>query len=375
MATSGFFLILVGVVGIVAGFTKMRQSPSARHTNSRAHESGTPPPRENPGTVGSVGNVEKSQYNVSCPHCQSARVVGAKKLYFMYGFLLAAQYGSRVEVGCDGCLSRRVGAQLLKNLCFGWWSVPWGVLTPIVVLTNAWQWLAAPNESFTEEVLAKAGIDPEATRVGPDGLSGEQRRLIDPAVEMLRRAIHADAVVSPHEIQVAEEILTSLTGGVADTAGLRSRLLSTDEAPLDASILPADYRLLLLDAALDVVLADGHLAEEELRFLSSAVWFLQLPNAALEGALARRLGWTGGNRRGDAANARNAASDLTRALTVLGLQIGASWHQIRQAYRRAMLQYHPDRAGRHKQRQAEYTKRAQEINWAYKVCEAHYAAS
>jgi curved DNA-binding protein CbpA len=41
--------------------------------------------------------------------------------------------------------------------------------------------------------------------------------------------------------------------------------------------------------------------------------------------------------------------------------------ELKQAWRRAMLRYHPDRAAGDKKKQAEFTQRSQEINWAYQL--------
>src|SRR5437899_376480 len=97
---------------------------------------------------------------IDCPHCDAAPIEVAKKTWFMRGFLLFARYGSRTHVGCRRCVNRKVRADLVASLLFGWWCVPWGAGTPLVVLQNL-ALLAGPNRSFAstlDSVLLSVGI-------------------------------------------------------------------------------------------------------------------------------------------------------------------------------------------------------------------------
>jgi DnaJ-domain-containing protein 1 len=293
-------------------------------------------------------------------------------VYVLYGMVLVARYGNRVEVGCVNCVRARVQEQLLKNLLLGWWCVPWGLFTPLVVLSNVWAIFTPPDYQFVDEVLTKAGIDPASVRVGADGLTGEQRRLVALAALMIHQAAHADGVADAREIAVGEQILWNLSGGNLPRDELRRRLMDPNPPLVDRSTLKLDARLLLFEVALDVALADGRLSAAEVDFLTRGADWLDLPRSVVEEALARRM-FHGASRSAEREQERSEPhSELDRARSILGVSEDASWQEVRRAYRKSMLRYHPDLAGWDKRRHAEYTQRAQSINWALQVCEASY---
>ena len=74
------------------------------------------------------------------------------------------------------------------------------------------------------------------------------------------------------------------------------------------------------------------------------------------------------------APAAPAVMTIERAYTVLGLTSGSAIEEVTRAYRKAILQHHPDRAaarGADEQRRAELL--AQELNRAYALLKDHLA--
>lgn len=80
---------------------------------------------------------------------------------------------------------------------------------------------------------------------------------------------------------------------------------------------------------------------------------------------------SGGNRQQQ--QPRSGTQTPEAALAVLGLPAGATGEEVRRAYKRLMLRYHPDRVASLGAAEQEAShRRAQEINAAYQVLKARY---
>lgn len=122
-AALGAWALTLGVLGVLGGMrlgwppTKVPHPPRAQAKAGKsepqtAHAARASGQRTRPRSG--------AAYNVLCPHCNANKIGAARKIYFMYGLLLAARYGHRIEVGCGSCLRARVRGQLFKNLALGW---------------------------------------------------------------------------------------------------------------------------------------------------------------------------------------------------------------------------------------------------------------
>jgi hypothetical protein len=94
---------------------------------------------------------------VTCPYCQTETVEVARKAWFLTGFVLAARYGTRHFVGCRGCVNNQLRKTLFATALGGWWSIPWGLATPIVIVQNLWQFSDKPSDDELER-LKNAGV-------------------------------------------------------------------------------------------------------------------------------------------------------------------------------------------------------------------------
>ena len=102
------------------------------------------------------------QTRVACPHCHSGQIETTRKVWFLYGFLIFARYGSKTIIGCETCVKQAVWKNFTMCLLGGWWCFPWGLGTPIVLLQNLASGVATPSpqkeRADLEGVFAAAGI-------------------------------------------------------------------------------------------------------------------------------------------------------------------------------------------------------------------------
>jgi hypothetical protein len=99
---------------------------------------------------------------VTCPHCSTGKVETIRKVWFLYGFLIFARYGSKTLIGCETCVKNAVWKNFAVCLLGGWWCFPWGLATPVVLAQNLSAALTAPSpdkeRADLEGIFASAGI-------------------------------------------------------------------------------------------------------------------------------------------------------------------------------------------------------------------------
>jgi len=296
-----------------------------------------------------------------CPCCGVRPVETAKKVWVLRGFLIFARYGEGVLIGCEQCVNEQVQKQLLGNALFGWWSVPWGLATPFVLVQNLLALYRPPSAS--QETLAEAlrnnGVSLNDVMVGADGLTGGEKRLLQAAYWALSEAIWADGEADPSELALAGQLIESLSDGAVSEAKAKAQLLFPD-MPFDMPPgLPDDYKVFLLRAAVDVVVVDANISDSELAFVERIATTLGAPSDVVEEIISALAA---------AANDRTAQSRDSRyieACTVLGVAPSAGVVEMRKAYRALMFKYHPDRAATNPNLQKEYMRRSVELNSAY----------
>jgi len=269
---------------------------------------------------------------LTCPHCGQRAVEAAAKLWILRGWILWCSYGQRYEVGCRPCVRRRTLMMLVANLLLGWWCIPWGLFTPLVVLQNlflvGWQ-----SNNALRDVLSQLGIPYEEVEIDADGLTLEERRVIWSVLHYTSRLARASGSDALNE--EGRRIVT----GAFDLTSTEPLIPITSAAltyRVPVGSFDEDTRRFLL--ATVVHLATGHDATPS-RLLQEAL------RIGMELGFARRtvemlLGITdAGEPRPD-----DHAISLADARRILGVRAGASYSEVRARYRALLMQWHPDRA-------------------------------
>jgi len=71
-----------------------------------------------------------------CPHCGQRPIAAARKPWFIQSFVFVTRYGTKVFIGCRECVRAKVQSNLLTSALVGWWGIPWGLGTPLVIVQN-----------------------------------------------------------------------------------------------------------------------------------------------------------------------------------------------------------------------------------------------
>lgn len=154
----------------------------------------------------------------------------------------------------------------------------------------------------------------------------------------------ADGRVSQHEIAVAEQVMAQLhlNQQQRDEAISNFRLGKSDRYPLESELSAfveltrrqPHLRRLFVEILLNGALADGTISAPEREVLERAAYTLGIPHQQLDEMIMQRFAHQ------QTATADNSAPNPYR---VLGVQSSASNKEIKQAYRRLMSEYHPDK--------------------------------
>ena len=297
---------------------------------------------------------------ITCPHCERAQVEVAKDFWFIYGFLIFAQYGAKTEVGCQRCVQQKGITNFVLVLLFGWWCFPWGIGTPFALLQNLFS-LASNNDKKLEEVLHNMGVRPDDVWVGGDGLTGEQRALLNGVISILTEAVWADGDVDPREVAVAVEITSNLLDGAVTESRVRQHIQNRESTPLDVSEFTVEQRLLLFHAAMAIVAADDKVEPGEARFLHELGQRLELPGEIVAQLLENLQGLRG------AEEVAGKDPVLILAYRILGVTPEASAPEIKRCYRKLCIQYHPDHHNSDKTRQQMANECMAWLNWSYQT--------
>jgi uncharacterized tellurite resistance protein B-like protein len=268
---------------------------------------------------------------------------------------------------------RRTWLNLLACALLGWWCIPWGLGTPLVIIQNLKAALVPQSQkrsrALLTQVLDNLGIALADVELGPDGLTAEQRGHVERLHAVLHAAIHADGSAHAAELEFAGQVLASGYGGTItlDDAVARLRRPPAGAPRLDAT--EYDQRIGLLELALGVLAADGKLAPAELAFVRDIGRRLAIPPAVVDRTAQRIL-----FGRPDEVEA-DADDEYGIACATLGVARGANVAEIRRRYREQIVRHHPDVAGRHgldPQQAGEITQR---LNWAYDVLKRQAAVA
>ena len=268
---------------------------------------------------------------ITCGHCDLRPVTTAQRFSILRGMLFTAQTGTLTVVGCRTCVRRAGRRTLTKNLLLGWWSLPWGLLTPVVVVQNLFR-IAAPTPGCLAAAFRERGIDIERWRVDAYGLTPMEWDLLRVAAAARVRFAYAGGVaLSP---ATASALLVDLSGDRISHEQADALLAGAQGTPPDPRMTPEAFRDGILWALAGFVPREN--PQDFLAPLRSVATWLGCDRetiAEVFTSLADHLAWM-------------PATDLEleRAFSVLELATTAGQAEVQRSYKRLLLRWHPDRA-------------------------------
>lgn len=290
--------------------------------------------------------------DVPCPHCGERNIETVRNAWFVQGFLIFARWGSRSHVGCASCTRSKVLGSMALSGVIGWWCVPWGLGTPLVLAQNAVSAMSGPDRPALAAFLAKQGMDIDEMEIDPSGRARGQTRLLDAVVGVLHRMVWADGDADPREIAVGTRVASKMLGELADADAVSAALGAPEPPAHDVGALPDDARLIVLRAAAAVASADEVIDPGEVAMLRQIGQELGLSDALVGSVVDALQADTEARKELDALKAV--------AAEILGVEPGASAAEIQARYRAQLLvavgdDHDPEAA-------AEQSER---VSWAY----------
>jgi len=262
--------------------------------------------------------------------------------------------------GCGGCLIVAIlvllamgGLPLLVNV-LGFFLFS-GLFTIFLVMLGFW--------GLTRYLRGAAGRYQQSQ-------TESHNRFVFLLVHILVKIARADGTVTKQEIAAIENFFRRHLGyNQAQMYWLRDLISEATRSELPLESLLAEFkayfayepRLILLELIYQVLYTNARVSPEELVMVQGIAEFL---NIAEFDHFAIRARYTGGGRRGQQGTVQTANED--RYYEVLGLKPGATPEEIKSAYRKLSMQYHPDKVahlGEEFRKVAE--EKMKEINEAY----------
>lgn len=209
---------------------------------------------------------------------------------------------------------------------------------------------------------------------GPGGVERIQSAFFSATFSVMGYVAKCDGRVSPDEISLARQVMAQMRLNEAQKR-VAIRLFEEGKQPdfpLDAALLQlrqeCGLRRNLLQMFLEIqiatALADGDLRGEERRVLMQVTQRLGFPAAFFDGLLGRMQAQRHFHSQPSPAQA------LADAYRMLGVAEGASFDEVKKAYRRQMNQHHPDKLvakGLPEEMMAIAQQKAQDIGRAYEL--------
>jgi DnaJ like chaperone protein len=225
--------------------------------------------------------------------------------------------------------------------------------------------------------------DSAVTRLRPPSMG---RGFIEPLFAFAGALSKSDGRVSQPEIAATEALMARLRLDAGQRKIAIERFSTGKQADFDASLAIAgikqwasgrrDLAFIVLDLLLDLVYAEGSLAQSKLELVRKLCWAIGVSDHELA-ALSAMKGYASATRQGPRGYGPRAQPSSSRPsdidpYAVLGVERSASEREIKHAYRKLMSQHHPDKLGsgvpEELKRRAE--DRAREINAAYEHVKA-----
>lgn len=270
---------------------------------------------------------------LDCPHCKTAKVQTANQVWYLYGFLIFASYGSKTILGCSPCVRSKTIGSLTTSSLFGWWCFPWGLGTPIVIGQNLLALAGNDDDNELRILMRERDLDFDDLVLDADGLCAGDRRLMDTFTQPLHQVAWATGKTDDRELDVGAENLHVMLGEARlSLARARGILAASTPPPAgDLDTLSPNAQVQLMQAACAIAAAVPVVDPAKLVALKH---------------LARRMGFSDSmtaNFLGplEASSAPSAADDVDLkeiAAATLGIEVTASSDEIRRAFEQLVVE-------------------------------------
>ena len=234
---------------------------------------------------------------------------------------------------------------------------PWIVYESKKRITLYWIPVAQWNKRFVVE----CSICPNAYEVDrstaeqmiAEGAESGHQQFLLVAAAILKTAAKVEGPGSEEWLH-ARQLLVFLADQTISESQAEELLQQASESDIDASPFDDEERLVLLNVAVNVAAADGSVSPREITALETLAARFGISREVVHVLIGMALG--------DSPDGVSS-SEVENARRVLGVEPDASVGEIRAAYKRLMLQHHPDRATPENREEA--TRKSAEINAAY----------
>lgn len=297
----------------------------------------------------------------TCPHCERNLTEGAAKLWTIRGFLIFAQWGTITEMGCAACLKSRIWSNLVTTLLLGWWCIPWGIATPVVVVQNFSTLLQSRERSslVLRAALSEHGVNTSELEFQDYASLREYRDFVDLVLGISSAIAWADGNLSQEELDRAVFVALQFGEGLIGIEEARGAILSRYQATSNPNLVDVDLKSVALRCGAFVALSHEGTSNIECFVLRQYAEWLGFPAQKADEILDET------RQAGSPVEDTEEKSSVQRACEILGVEVPIGIIELRKRYRQLMWQFHPDRA--EPSARVNATARSAEINWAYET--------
>ena len=215
----------------------------------------------------------------------------------------------------------------------------------------------------------------QASHRGPYRNTGTQQDVNAALMVLIAAVMKVDGAVKKSELDFVKRFLLANYGEERGKEMLKVlQRMVQQEIPIDqvcAQIkVNTDYstRYHMVDFLFGIGEADGAFHQSEINMLRLIAQYLGISTSDYTSIFERHVGYADSNYSDRSSGARSSASYNKDPYRVLGIDSSATDEEVKKAYRRMAMKYHPDRvAGMSEEMQRNAAEQMKEINEAYEV--------
>lgn len=254
----------------------------------------------------------------------------------------------------------------------------WAIGGPIGALLGYWLGRAiSPNNQ-----VGDGDTTYSAPHRGPYRNTGTQQDINAALMVLIAAVMKADGAVRRSELDYVKRFLLQNYGEERGKEMLKVlQQMVQQDIPLDQVCLQikvnTDYntRFHMVDFLFGIGGADGEFHQTEVNMLRTIAQYLGISQSDYTSIYERHTGSSDRSYSGGSGRSQSAGSYDKDPYRVLGIDSSATDDEVRRAYRRMAMKYHPDRvAGMSEEIQRNAAEQMKEINRAYEVIKQRRAS-